>query len=46
MNLRARMEAARVPIQPRVFDVRELDALPVPLQRYVRIALNLVPDPV
>lgn len=39
-DLRTRLEAARLPIQPRVFDVRELKALPAPVQRYFRIALK------
>lgn len=39
-DLRTRLEAARVPIQPRVFDVRELEGLPPPVQRYFRIALK------
>ena len=39
-DLRTRLESARVPIQPRVFDVRELNGLPAPVQRYFRIALK------
>lgn len=39
-RLRARLEAARIPIQPRVFDLRELEGLPAPVQRYFRIALT------
>lgn len=39
-DLRSRLEAARVQIRPRVFDVRELEALPAPVQRYFRIALK------
>lgn len=39
-DLRTQLEAARVPIQPRIFDVRELDGLPAPVQRYFRLALK------
>lgn len=39
-KLRARLEAARLRIRPRTFDVRELDGLPAPVQRYFRIALE------
>jgi len=39
-DLRTRLEVARVPIQPRVFHVRELEALPAPVERHFRIALK------
>jgi hypothetical protein len=38
--LRARLDAARVPIRPPVVDLRELDGLPAPVQRYFRVALK------
>ena len=40
LALRERLESARMPIQPRVFDRRELQRLPEPVQRYFRTALN------
>jgi hypothetical protein len=39
-ELRARLDAARVPIRPQVVDFRELDGLPVPVQRYFRAVLK------
>jgi hypothetical protein len=39
-ELRARLEAARVPVQPGVVDFGELDELPDPVQRYFRTALK------
>ncbi|MBM3789405.1 MAG: hypothetical protein FJW35_03535 [Acidobacteria bacterium] len=39
-ELRARLEAARVPIRPSVVDFRELDDLPPPVQRYFRAVLK------
>lgn len=39
-ELRARLEAARQPLQPRGFDARELDGLPAPVQRYFRAVLK------
>ena len=34
LALRERLESARMPIQPNVFDGRELEGLPEPVQRY------------
>lgn len=39
-RLRTRLEAARIEVQPRVFSPGELDALPVPVRRYLRTALS------
>ena len=39
-ELRARLEATRVPIQPRIVDFRELESLPAPVQRYFRKVLK------
>lgn len=39
-ELRARLDAARVPIEPARFAVHELEGLPPPVQRYLRIALR------
>ena len=39
-ELRARLEAARLPIEPKTFDSRELEGLPKPVQRYFRAALQ------
>lgn len=39
-KLRARMEAGRKPIKPFLFDVREIEPLPAPVQRYFRAALE------
>jgi len=38
--LRDRLEAARLPIEPQVFDRRELEPLPAPVQRYFRAVLK------
>lgn len=38
--LRAKLDAARVPITPHTFDPRELKGLPVPVQRYFRAVLQ------
>jgi hypothetical protein len=38
-ELRARLEAARLPIEPKTFDRRELEGLPEPVQRYLRAVL-------
>ena len=35
----SRLDAARLPIEPKVFDIRELANLPAPVQRYFRAAL-------
>jgi hypothetical protein len=39
-ELRARLEAARLPIKPKTFDRRELEGLPEPVQRYFRAVLQ------
>jgi hypothetical protein len=39
-DLRARLEAARVPVQPQIVHFRELDDLPAPVQRYFRKVLK------
>jgi Family of unknown function (DUF6920) len=39
-ELRGRLEAARLPMSVRAYDPRELDSLPVPVQRYFRTALR------
>lgn len=39
-ELRARLEAARVPIRQQVVDFRELDGLPPPVQRFFRTVLK------
>lgn len=39
-DLRSRLEAARVPIYPRIFDVAELEHLPKPVQRYFGAVLK------
>lgn len=39
-ELRARLDAARTPITPLTVDFRELDGLPVPVQRYFRAVLK------
>jgi hypothetical protein len=39
-ELRARIEAARQPIEPSTVDFRELDGLPEPVARYFRTALT------
>ena len=39
-ELRDRLEAARLPIEPKVFDKRELESLPAPVQRYLRAVLE------
>jgi uncharacterized protein DUF6920 len=38
--LRARLDAARLPVQPPAVDFRELDGLPAPAQRYFRAVLT------
>lgn len=38
--LRGRLEAARVPLEAKVFDPRELENLPAPVQRYFRSVLR------
>jgi len=35
-DLRARLDAARVPVRPQTVDFRELEGLPAPVQRYFR----------
>ncbi len=39
-ELRARIEAARMPMVPRAVDFRELEGLPAPVQRYLRLVLR------
>jgi hypothetical protein len=39
-EMRARLEAARVPIHPQVVDFRELEGLPTPVQRFFRNVLK------
>jgi hypothetical protein len=39
-ELRGRLEAARIPSEPKVFDRRELEGLPAPVQRYFRAVLR------
>jgi len=39
-ELRARLDAARVPMRPQAVDFRELEGLPAPVQRYFRTALT------
>jgi len=39
-ELRARLEASRVPVAPTVFDLNELEELPAPVQRYFRAVLT------
>lgn len=39
-ELRERLEAARLPIEPKVFDRRELERVPTPVQRYFRAVLE------
>ena len=39
-ELRARLDAARMPVRPQTVDFRELEGLPAPVQRYFRAALE------
>lgn len=39
-ELRARLEAARIPVKPEVVDFRGLEGLPAPVQRYFRAVLK------
>jgi hypothetical protein len=39
-DLRAQLDAARVPVQPQTVDFRELEGLPAPVQRYFRAVLE------
>ena len=39
-ELRARLEAARLPVRPSAVDFHELEGLPAPVQRYFRTALE------
>ena len=39
-ELRARLEAARMPVEPQVVSFRELEGLPAPVQRYFRTVLK------
>src|SRR5512134_3777590 len=38
--LRRRLEASRIPAQPKIFDPRELESAPVPVRRYLRAVLE------
>src|ERR687885_625544 len=39
-ELRARLDAARAPVQPQSVDFRELEGLPAPVRRYFRTVLK------
>jgi hypothetical protein len=39
-TLHARLEAARLPVEPVTYDAEELDGLPAPVQRYFRAVLR------
>ena len=39
-ELRARLDAARVPVRPQTVDFRDLEGLPAPVQRYFRAVLE------
>jgi len=39
-ELRARLETARIPVEPQVVSFRELEGLPAPVQRYFRTVLK------
>ena len=39
-ELQARLGAAHVPVHPRTVDLRELQCLPAPVQRYFRVVLK------
>jgi hypothetical protein len=39
-DLRARLDAARVPVRPQTVDFRELEGLPSPVGRYFRVVLE------
>jgi hypothetical protein len=39
-ELRARLDAARVPVRPQTVDFRELEGLPAPVRRYFRAVLE------
>jgi hypothetical protein len=39
-ELRARLEAARAPVEPARYDAREIESLPSPVQRYFRAVLR------
>lgn len=39
-EMHARLEAARLPIEPRTYDDRELEGLPAPVQRYFHAVLK------
>lgn len=38
--MHTRLEAARLPIEPKTFDAKELEGLPAPVQRYFRTVLK------
>jgi hypothetical protein len=39
-TLRARLDSARVPVQPQTVDFHELEGLPAPVRRYFRAVLK------
>jgi hypothetical protein len=39
-ELRARLDAARLPVRPKTVDFRELQSLPAPVQRFFRMAVK------
>jgi hypothetical protein len=39
-ELRARLAAARTPVEPSAYDAREIESLPAPVQRYFRAVLK------
>jgi len=39
-ELRAKLEAARLPIRPITYDAREIESLPLPVRRYFRTVLK------
>lgn len=39
-ELRNNLEAARLPVEPKIYDSKEIEGLPVPVQRYFRAALK------
>lgn len=39
-EMHAKLEAARLPIEPKTYDVREFEGLPVPVQRFFRAVLK------
>ena len=39
-EIHTKLEAARLPIEPKTYDYRELDGLPAPVQTYFRAVLK------